>query len=249
MRRLAGPRRLVLRRRPAAVLAALVAAGLLLAACGAAPVPSGPLGACGADKADATSLGGFPELEALVPRSLDGAAPNVVNSGRSCSAKALGSLASHGLTELRYAGATWNQGRSDATVVAVLAAPTGQPTLDQAWVEEFYTAGAVAATKTDNVTTTRPTMDPVGKVFRLDALNDLSLQTIVTWNDAGLAHVVLVASDVGPNASRAEHDARVAAAVAIATVPPGSPSSSTATPATTTSWPSSTPRAPSTCAG
>ena len=200
-------------------LAAALAAAVLFGACGAAPAASGPLGPCGADKADATSIGGFPELERLLPASLGGQPPNVVNSGRSCSDKALGSLATHGVRELRYAGATWNQGRSDATVVAVLATPPDQPLADQAWIEEFYTAGAVAATKTDNVTTTRPTMDPVGKVFRLDALNDLSLQTVVTWNEAGLVHVVIVASEVGPTASRADHDARVAAAVAIATVP------------------------------
>jgi hypothetical protein len=209
-------------KRLAAAAVAVLAAALAVAACGASPVPSGPLGPCGADKADATSVGGFPVLEQLLPTALAGRAPDIVNSGRSCSDKALGSLASHGIHELRYAGATWNQGRSDATVVAVLATPSDQPLIQQPWVEEFYTAGAVAATKTDNVTTTRPTMEPVGQVFRLDALNDLSLQTIVTWNDHGLVHVVIVASEVSPTASRAEHDQRVLDAVAIATVaPPG----------------------------
>lgn len=166
------------------------------------------------------SIGGFPELEALVPRSLEGRAPDTVNSGRSCSDKALGRLTSHGIRELRYAGATWNQGRSDATVIAVLTTPPDQPPAQQAWIEEFYTAGAVAGTKTDNVTTTRPTMEPVGQVFRIDALNDLSLQTVVTWSgDDGVAHVVIVASEVSPTASRADHDARVAAAVAIGSLP------------------------------
>jgi hypothetical protein len=204
---------------PAGTFLAAFLAAALVAACGSPTVPSGQLGACGADKADATSIGGFPELEALVPSTLKGVAPNIVNSGRSCSDKALGSLTSHGVHELRYAGATWNQGRSDATVVAVLATPSDQPLLQQAWVEEFYTAGAVAATKTDNVTTTRPTLDPVGQVFRIDALNDLSLQTVVTWNVGGLVHVVIVASEVSPTASRAEHDQRVLDAVAIATAP------------------------------
>jgi hypothetical protein len=200
-----------------------LAAALLVAACGSTAIPTGPLGPCGADRADATSIGGFPELEAVVPRDLGGKAPDTVNSGRSCSDKALGSLTTHDVHELRYAGATWNQGQSDATVVAVLATPSDQPLLQQAWVEEFYTAGAVKATKTDNVTTTRPTIEPVGQVFRLDVLNDLSLQTVVTWNDRGLVHVVIVVSEVSPDASRADHDARVAAAVAIATVePPGS---------------------------
>lgn len=206
MRRFAG--------RPIVVLTA----ALVVTACGGPSMASGPLGPCTADRADAMSIGGFPELEALVPRSLDGVAPDVVNSGRSCSDRALGSLAARGIRELRYAGSTWNQGKSDATVVAVLATPPDQPPAEQAWIEEFYTAGAVAATKTDNVTTTRPTMDPAGQVFRIDALNDLSLQTVVTWNEAGLVHVVIVATEVGPTASRTEHDARVAAAVAIAKV-------------------------------
>lgn len=210
-------------RRLGRLLAVLLVAVLGAAACGAPPMASGPLGPCTADRADAMSIGGFPELEALVPRSLGGVAPDVVNSGRSCSERALGSLADHGIGELRYAGATWNQGRSDATVVAVLATPPDQPLAEQAWIEEFYTAGAVAGTKTDNVTTTRPTMEPVGQVFRIDALNDLSLQTVVTWNEAGLVHVVIVATEVGPTASRTEHDARVAAAVAIATVPTPTP--------------------------
>lgn len=204
MRRFAG--------RPIVVLAA----ALVVTACGGPSMASGPLGPCTADRADAMSIGGFPELEALVPRSLDGVAPDVVNSGRSCSDRALGSLAARGIRELRYAGSTWNQGKSDATVVAVLATPPDQPPAEQAWIEEFYTAGAVAGTKTDNVTTTRPTMEPVGQVFRIDALNDLSLQTVVTWNEAGLVHVVIVATEVGPTASRADHDGRVAAAVAIA---------------------------------
>jgi hypothetical protein len=223
-----------MRTRALPLLAAALVGALLVAACGASPLPSGPLGACGSDKADATSIGGFPELEALVPRDLRGSAPDVVNSGRSCSDKALGSLTTHGVHELRYAGATWNQARSDATVVAVLATPPDQPKLDQAWVEEFYTAGAVAGSKTDNVTTTRPSMDPVGPVFRLDALNDLSLQTVVTWNDHGLVHVVIVVSEVGPTASRADHDSIVESAVAIATVGSSTGASPTPIPAGST---------------
>jgi hypothetical protein len=181
------------------------------------------VGSCGADRADARSAGGFPDLEVQLPTSLDGKAPDVVNSGRSCSDKALGTLATHGVRELDFAGATWNQGRSDATVIAVLRSPVGQRPASLGEIEEFYTAGAVAGTKTDNVTTTRPTMEPVGQVFRLEALNDLSQQTIVIWSDSQLVHVVIVATEVGPNASRADHDARVAAAVAVAGGSNGAP--------------------------
>lgn len=208
------------RKRPLAVLAALtLLVAIAAAACGQPQAATGPLQGCGPDKADAISVGGFADLEALVPRSLKGVAPDVVNSGRNCSDKALGSLTSHGVHELRFAGATWNQGRADATVIAVLAPAPNDPEPEQAWIEEFYTAGAVAGTKTDNVTTTRPTIDPVGQVFRIDALNDLSLQTVVTWNQGGLIHVVIVVSEVGPTASRADHDQRVLDALAIANVP------------------------------
>lgn len=205
------------------IAALVVGAALLLAACGQAAIPSGPISGCGDDRQDAMSIGGFPDLEAQLPRELEGKAPDIVNSGRSCSEKALGSLATHGVTELDFAGATWNQGRSDATVIAVLRTPVGQPPATLENIEEFYTAGAVAGTKTDNVTTTRPTMDPVGKVFRLEALNDLSQQTIVIWGDSQVFHVVLVATEVGPDASRADHDARVAAAVAVAGASPAGP--------------------------
>jgi len=160
------------------LVAIVVLAAMSVAACGAEPVPSGTLGPCGED---AKSIGGYPVLEELLPTDLDGRAPDLVNSGRSCSDAALGTLAAHDVHELRFAGATWNEGTSDATVIAVLATPSNEPLLEEAWVEEFYTAGAVAGRKTDNVT-----------------------------------------------ASRAEHDRRVAAAVAVATVE--SPAASGAVP-------------------
>lgn len=199
--------------------AVLWAASLALAltGCGAAAEPSGPLGPCGDD---AKSIGGYPVLEAVVPRLLDGKAPDKVDSGRSCSADALGFLTTHGIHELRFAGATWSHGGADATVIAVLATPTEQPMLQEAWIEEFYTAGAVAGKHTENTTTTRPVMDGAGQVFRLDTLNDLSLQSVVIWDDRGLIHVVIVATTVSPSASRAVHEQRLIEAVNVAVVEP-----------------------------
>lgn len=194
-------------------LAALFVAALVAGACGQPAMATGVLGPCGDARTDAVSIGGFPELEEHLPTSLDGRAPDVVNSGRSCTQKALGSLVTHGINEIDYAGATWNEAQSNGTVIAMLTAPGDGPTLELAWVEEFYTAGAVGATKTDNVTTSRPTMGLAGQVFRLEALNDLSQQTVVVWGEPGFVHVVIVVTDVGPTASRAEHDARVATAV------------------------------------
>ena len=67
--------------------------------------------------------------------------------------------------------------------------------------------------KTSNVETSRPVFDGAGETWRLDALNDLSFQTVVTWGDADVVRVVLVATKVAPDASRAAHDDLVAAAV------------------------------------
>jgi hypothetical protein len=187
---------------------------------------SSPLGPCGDD---ARAVGGFRELEALLPASLGAAnrAPDRVDSGRSCSDAALSTLKLHGVTELRFAGATWEDSDSEATVVAVLATPSWVPPLEEAWVEEWYEQGARTARKTDNIETSRPSLGQAGEVFRLDTINDLSFQTVVTWQDGGRTHVVIVASDVAPGKERAAHDAKVLTAVqavqaveVVATPPP-----------------------------
>ncbi len=143
-----------------------------------------PLGPCGDD---ARATGGFPELEAALPQTLGsgGPAPDRVDSGRSCSEAALSTLKAHGVTELRFAGATWEESDSEATVIAVLATPSWVPSLEAAWVEEWYEQGARRGKKTDNIETSRPTMGGAGEVFRVDTLNDLSFQTVVTWQDGG----------------------------------------------------------------
>jgi hypothetical protein len=194
------------------VALALAALAVTLTGCGN-QLAANPLGPCGDD---ARAAGGFSELEALLPTTLgaDGRAPDRVDSGRSCSDVALGTLKSHGITELRFAGATWKGGSSsEGTVIAVFATPRWVPLLEEAWVEEFYEAGAQAGKKTDNIETSRPRIDPAGEVFRLDTLNDLSLQTVVTWETDGLFHVVIVATDVAPGKDRAAHDAFVVEAV------------------------------------
>jgi hypothetical protein len=203
---------------------AILAFAALLAACGTA-LQGGPLGPCGDD---AKAAGGFPELEALLPATLGpgGPAPNVVDSRRSCSDMALTTLKAHGVTELRAAGATWEYSKSEATLIAVLATPTWVPSLEAAWVEEWYEQGARAGKKTDNIDVSRPLVDPVGEVFWLDTVNDLSFQTVVTWQAGGLTHVVIVASDVAPLRDIAAHEEKVVAAVRAAggmsAPPPGS---------------------------
>ena len=195
----------------AAILA--LAAALALGGCSPEQLAANPLGPCGDD---ARSAGGFPELEALVPKALgeDRRTPDRVDSGRNCSDMTLGTLKSHGVTELRFAGATWNgTSNSEGTVIGVLATPSWVPPLEAAWVEEFYEAGARAGKKTDNVEVSRPTIGPVGQVFWLDVLNDLSFQSVVTWQADGVIHLVIVATDVAPLKDRDDHNRAVSEAV------------------------------------
>jgi len=103
----------------------------------------------------------------------------------------------------------------------VLALPSGQ--LPLAWTEEFYLAGAINGTKTDNVKSSHPKVPGVADAFRIDALNDDSQQAIVVWQAGDDVRVVIVASPIGPTASMAEHDARVAAAIQAALQASGIP--------------------------
>ena len=189
----------------------------LLAGCGANSASFDPSGPCSADGRAAAA---YSDLEALLPADLAGKPPTTVDSGRSCTAGALSTYASHGITELRYAGATWNEGGGDATAIAVVSTPTTQPQLQQAWVEEFYVAGARASTKTENIEVSRPTLDDI-EVYRIETLNDLSQQTLLVWSAGGPVRVVIVATQVDPGASLAAHDARVLAAMQASRRPPG----------------------------
>jgi hypothetical protein len=196
-----------------AIVATLVATlvPLVVAACGAFGPTFSATGPC---TTDGRQPGAYPDLEARVPRSIAGRPATTVDSGRNCSDGALGTLVGHDVHEVRFAGATWDEGGGNGVSIAVLA--LADQALPVAWAEEFYAAGAVAGKKTDNIETSRPTYPGAGRVFRLDALNDLSFQTVVVWPDGPLARVVIVATQVGPTASRSVHDARVSEAVGAA---------------------------------
>jgi hypothetical protein len=185
----------------AAVIGAVVAIGCT----GRSFDPSGPC------TADGRAAGAYPSLEALVPRELAGRPPTRVDSGRNCSASALGSLAAHGVSELRFAGSTWETGPNAGVSVAILEAPG----LRADWVHEFYRAGAEAGRNTEEVTPSEIRIDGATG-YRLDTLNGESFQTIVDWQDGDRVRVVLVASFVREVATRAEHDAAVEAAIASA---------------------------------
>jgi hypothetical protein len=187
---------------------------LAVAACSPSASPTSTTGDCATD---VRAPGTFPDLEALLPRGMIEASPTSVDSGVNCTAEALATYRAHGITALRFAGATWDYGKGNATVVAVLTArPVGQPLLEAAWVEEFYQAGAFAAAHTENIGVTHPNVPGAGIVFRLDTLNNLSLQTVVVFPAETYVHVVIVATEVGPDASREDHDQRVQVAIQVA---------------------------------
>lgn len=187
----------------------VVLAGLL-GGCGAAGASFDPAGPC---VVDGKVAGAYPDLEARLPDTFRGAAAGVVDSGRHCTEKALASLATHDLDEVRFAGATWDLGAGTGVTSVVFADPDAN--LPAAWIAEFYERGARAGKKTDNIETSRPTVSPGAEVaWRLDVLNDLSFQTTVTWQDGTFVRTVLVATPVGPGASRDAHDELVEAAVA-----------------------------------
>jgi hypothetical protein len=207
-----------------------VAVASSVGACSAASPSFSTSGPC---LVDGRAPGAYPQLEALVPRTISGRPATTVDSGRNCTSTALGSFTSHEVGEIDYAGATWDEGGGNGVSIAVLAAPSGA--LPAAWAEEFYLNGAEASSKTANIETSRPTYPGAGTVYRLDTLNDLSYQSVVVWPDGPVVRVVLVATQVGPAASKSVHDARVSEAVGAAVLASeaaaGSPAASPGSPA------------------
>lgn len=182
---------------------------LVAAACGSASTSFDPAGTCGPDGKFA---GAYPSLEALLPTSFDGKSPTSVDSGRNCSDAAIGSLITHGAAGVEFAGATWDLGGESGVSSVVFSLPGRD--LPAAWIAEFYEIGARTAKRTENISTSTPTFDGTGPAYRLDTLNDLSLQSVVTWQDGANVRVVLVATAVSPSASRADHDDLVTRLVA-----------------------------------
>ena len=178
------------------------------AACGGTNATFDPAGPC---VVDGRVAGAYPALEALLPGELGGDAPTSVDSGRNCTPGALDSLVSHDVRALTFAGATWDLGSGDGVTSVVFALPvaTGESaaSLPAAWIAEFYEIGARTAKRTENIETSRPAFQGTGEAWRLDALNGLSLQSVITWQDGDVVRTVLVATTVAPDASREAHEA------------------------------------------
>ena len=170
--------------------------GLLAAGCGAAPPSSfSPEGPC---DGDGRAPGTYPTLEALLPDAYEGEAPDVVDSGRTCTTAGLATLAEAGVTDLRFAGATWDLGGGRGLTLAVF---DGEGVTTDAMIE-FYETGARDARRTERVEVSDTTV--AGRqARRIDVVWSQTGQTIVAWPSADGERInVLLAADIG--------DARVA---------------------------------------
>ena len=155
----------------------VLTAALLTAACGSGPAPSfDPTGAC---STDGRAPGAYPDLEALVPKSYQGVPPGTLDSGRNCTATNLGVLASLGISEVRFAGATWSFGAERAAVLAVFR--THGLTGDA--IADFYADSARAASRTQVVAISAP-MIAGRQGRRLDTMTGERTQTVVVWPSA-----------------------------------------------------------------
>lgn len=193
------PRRALLRRLAARLAVGLAVVGLAAGCGGAAFDPSGPC------VADGRAAGAYPDLEALLPTRYAERPPDRVDSGRNCSAQALGTLASRGVEELRFAGATWDLGGSNGVTMAVLAADG----LEADWVAEFYEAGARAGRRVEEVTVAALDLGGVPGTW-IDVLNGESFQSVVVAPlEPDRVRVVLVASAIREIETRDAHKNRV----------------------------------------
>ena len=204
-----GRRSLHRRAAPSSVaLAALVIViGGLAVACGSGSFD--PTGPC---TADGRAAGAYPDLEAEVVTTFDARPPDTVDSGRNCSAAALGTLKEGGIDEMRFAGATWKLGRSSGMTIAVLEADG----LDAEQAAAFYEAGARAGRNVESVEV-NPIRIGAEEGTRIDALNKESFQTVVVApRGTNRVTVVLVASFIREVNTREAHDGVVTDAIAAA---------------------------------
>jgi hypothetical protein len=194
-------------RRTLRIAAAVVLVAILVTACGGATFD--PTGPC---TADGTAPGAYPDLEAVVPKLFAGAPPRQVDSGRTCTNSALGTLTEHRIKELRFAGATWGTGTDSGLTLATFVVADGPP-LDPAWLAEFYEAGARAGKNVQKVDASDVIVDGTIAGRRIDVLNGESFQTVVVWPRDGRVAVVIVADFIREIQTRGAHDKIVAEAL------------------------------------
>jgi hypothetical protein len=194
----------------AVAFAIVVLAGLLATCAGPTFDPSGPC------TVDGKAAGAYPDLEALVPRTYNGSGPAELDSGRTCSTDGLGSLASHGVKELRFAGATWETGTQSGLTLATFTS-VGGPVLDPAWLSEFYETTAQGGKNIQSIDTSTLALPTGEAADRLDVLNDESYQTVVVWQQGDRVVAVLVGDFIREIQSKDAHEKVVQSAIAAAT--------------------------------
>jgi hypothetical protein len=179
--------------RPPRFSAILLAATVFVAACGSGQARSfDPTGEC---STDGRAPGAYPDLEALVPKRYQGVQPDTLDSGRNCTATNLGSLASLGITEVRFAGGTWTFGAERAAVLAVFSTKG----LSAETLAAFYAQSAQAASRTQIVAQSAPII--AGRPGRrLDTKTGPRVQTVVTWPAAADDVVNVVITNDLPDA-------------------------------------------------
>jgi hypothetical protein len=171
-------------RRPLALLAVVLTLALM-GCSGAAAVSFDPSGPC---TADGSAPGAYPDLEARIPRSYEDRGPETLDSGRHCTAANLGTLASAGIEEIRFAGGTWDFGGNRAAALVVFEAAG----LTADHIAEFYSTTAEAADRTEITGESTPTL--AGRPgHRLDTKTGERIQTVVVWPAAepGRVNVVI----------------------------------------------------------
>lgn len=172
----------------------LTAAFLVLGACSSADGRLGTFDPAAPCPAQGQQPGAYPDLEAMLATDYEDRAPDTVDSGRLCSTEALGSLAQAGITELRFAGATWQTGGTSGLTLAVFEADG----LDATKMLDFYAIPAQSARRTEKLQRVETTVGSL-PAERLDVLgSDGTGQTVVTWQAPGESVVrVLLAADLG----------------------------------------------------
>jgi hypothetical protein len=168
-------------------LGALALVVLVSAACtGDAGASFDPTGPCTGDGAAA---GAYPELEALVPATYEGRAPDQLDSGRNCTPVNLGSLEARGIDEVRFAGGTWDFGSDIAVVLAVFSADA----LSTDAMAEWWETTARDAGRTEITGKSSPTIRGRSG-YRLDTKTGERIQTVVVWPSAETGRVNVVVS-------------------------------------------------------
>jgi hypothetical protein len=152
----------------------LLLVALLVAACATPAAASfDPSGPC---TQDGSAPGAYPDLEAMVPASYEATPPRTLDSGRNCTAEALGALRQAGIDEARFAGGTWSFGGARAAALVVFRAPG----LTADAMADFYAESARAANRTRVTAESTPTL--AGRaVHRIDTTTGSRQQTVVVW--------------------------------------------------------------------